>query len=92
MIELDSNPQPKSRKQIAVCHGQYCSLDEYSARNLERLKELLEERGLSDEVEIEISECMSMCGAGPNIILYPDDIVFHFVDEDEVERIVDEEL
>ena len=85
------NTQQSSR-QIAVCHGQYCSLDEQAQKNLAYLKELLEEHGLADDVEIEITECMSMCGAGPNMILYPDDIVFHFVDEDEVERIVDEEL
>ncbi len=43
-------------------------------------------------IVLEGANCLSMCGAGPNCILYPEDVVFHHLDEESLKRMVDEHL
>lgn len=40
-------------------------------------------------IKLETANCLSMCGAGPNLMLYPDALAFNNLDEAELVRIVE---
>ncbi len=40
----------------------------------------------------EIANCLSMCGAGPNLIVYPDEAEYHHLDIEVLERVITEHL
>ncbi len=39
-------------------------------------------------VKLEIANCLSMCGNGPNLIIYPEALTFNAVEENMLEDIV----
>jgi len=43
-------------------------------------------------VKLEIANCLSMCGAGPNIVIYPEGVICNGVDETMLETIVNEHV
>lgn len=84
-----------SKKRIVLCRGQFCNMSRRADKLYKRLETLLVEVN-GDEypppVKVEIATCLDMCGAGPNMILYPDGIAFHHLDEAALEAIVAEHL
>lgn len=92
MTPSSSNPQ---RKRIVLCRGQYCNLGRRADALYRHLQPLLDEiNGLDypPRVKLEFASCLDMCGAGPNLIVYPEGIVCNDVDEVALDRIVDEHL
>ena len=55
-----------------------------------RIKEL----GLSGKGEIRIntSGCLDRCGSGPVIVVYPEETWYTFVDEQDIDEIIEEHL
>ena len=43
-------------------------------------------------VKLEIANCLSMCGNGPNLIIYPEALAFNAVEENMLENIVADHL
>jgi (2Fe-2S) ferredoxin len=39
-------------------------------------------------VHWEIANCLSMCGAGPNLIVYPDETEYHTLDRESLEQVI----
>ncbi len=84
----DNTPR---RQRIVLCRGQYCNI----GRRADRLCGLLEE-ALSESngdqypkpVKLEIANCLSMCGAGPNLVLYPEGAAFNHVDDAALQRFI----
>ena len=58
----------KPLPRIAICLGS-CCFARGNAKNMEVIESYLLERGLRDEVDIELScsLCQGLCSAGPNI-------------------------
>ena len=82
----------KPRRRIVLCMGRYCNQGG-QAESLEAcLTEYLGERGpawrMKGPVRWEIANCLSYCGAGPNLILYPEDEIHHHMDRDTLEALV----
>ncbi len=81
------------RKRIVVCRGQYCNMDGRADRLLKRLESLVDDIN-GDQyprpVKLEIANCLSMCGAGPNIVIYPEDEVFNHMTADMLDEMVNE--
>jgi cob(I)alamin adenosyltransferase len=46
----------------------------------------------ADHVKLNVSPCLSICGVGPLVVIYPDGIWYHHVDDEAIERIVNEHL
>lgn len=55
---------------IVICIGSSC-FSRGNARNVEVTEKFLEERGLKDEVDLDLSGglCTGDCAAGPNVIV-----------------------
>lgn len=87
---MDGNP--KQRVRIVVCRGQYCNLSRRADKLLKRLEPLVDALNgdqYPKPVKLEIANCLSMCGAGPNIVIYPVGVVCNAVDETMLDQIVD---
>ncbi len=63
------------RRRIVLCMGQYCNMSG-RAGPLYRLLEARVNQANGDQfpgpVRLEVANCLSMCGAGPNLMLYPE--------------------
>ena len=87
---MSDAPSPK-RKRVVVCRGQYCNMGRRADKLLKVLEPLLDEVNgdqYPKPVKLEIANCLSMCGAGPNIVIYPEGVVCNGVDETMLEAIV----
>lgn len=85
--------QSSRRKRIVVCRGQYCNMDRRADKLLKKLEMLVDEINgdqYPKPVKLEIANCLSMCGAGPNLVIYPDDEIFNHVTEAMLDQIVNE--
>ena len=93
MAEANSAPH---RKRVLICMGPHCNVGKRAARNARILRNHLKDR-YGDEaflhVAVDFSGCLSMCGAGPNWIVYPGEVVCNHIDDEEaVSDIIDTHL
>lgn len=89
----------KPKKHIFVCsssrlNGQqkgYChSKDAVSL--VETFIEELMDRNLSGDVMVTNTGCLALCEKGPIVIVYPDNVWYGNVSEDDIEEILDEHI
>lgn len=91
---MSETPIP-NRKRVVLCRGQFCNESRRADKLYALLQPLLDDINGGDyppRVRLETATCLSMCGAGPNLIIYPDKIECHWVDEAALRRIVDDHL
>lgn len=84
-----------ARRRIVVCRGQFCNMDRRADKLLRRLEPLVDKINggvYPKPVKLEIANCLSMCGAGPNIVIYPANEVFNHVTEVLLETIIGEHV
>ncbi len=69
-----------TKKKVVICIGSSC-FSRGNAKNVEVTEQFLQERGLKDEVDIDLSGglCFGQCAEGPNVIV--DGKVYHHVDQ-----------
>jgi len=87
-----SDAPSSKRKRVVVCRGQFCNMGRRADKLLKVLEPLLDEVNgdqYPKPVKLEIANCLSMCGAGPNMVIYPEGVVCNGVDETMVKAIVD---
>lgn len=83
------------RKRIVLCRGQYCNLDRRADKLLKRLEVIVDElngAAYPKPIKLEIANCLSMCGAGSNLVIYPEGVVCNGVTEQALDQIVDEHI
>ncbi len=89
-------PGPHKKRRIVLCMGAYCNLGGKAEPFYERLRQVLGEIAPAwasqKPVRWEIANCLSMCGAGPNLIVYPEETVYNHLDAETLERILRELL
>lgn len=86
---------PPRRKRIVLCRGQYCNMIRRADVLYKRLESLVDEINgdqYPKPVKLEIANCLDMCGAGPNLVIYPEGIVCNGVTEAMLDDIVDEHV
>lgn len=79
------------RAQVLVCAGTGCTIGNSGELIVEFEKEI-KKMGLEKEVEVLRTGCLGLCGAGPNISIYPDNIIYKGVKIEDVQEIVLEHL
>jgi len=86
-------PGMPRRLRFVLCRGQYCNLGRRADQLYSRLEMLVREMNGDRQparVKLETANCLSLCGAGPNLIVYPANAVFNGVTLDQLEAIAAE--
>lgn len=81
------------RKRIVLCMGEFCKMSRRADRLYKQLQPCIAEanaRGAN--LRLETARCLNMCGAGPNLVIYPDDLVFNKLDETKLDALMREHL
>lgn len=86
---------PPKKRRVVLCMGEYCNL----SRRADKLLRILEPAiaDLNGDawppcIKLERASCLSMCAIGPNLVIYPEDLVFNKLDEARLREIIDTEL
>jgi (2Fe-2S) ferredoxin len=79
-------------KHVFVCTGgKTCGAQESEA-TFNLLKDGLRDAGVAQRVRVNKSGCMSQCGHGPMVVVYPENVWYHAVDLAAAKRILEEHL
>ena len=71
------------------------SCQQYDAQNMrDYMKQRSKELGLvgSGDVRINSAGCLNRCEAGPVMVIYPQETWYTFVDQEDIDEIIDEHL
>ncbi len=79
----------KREKFVSVCGDTGCSVWD-SKKVDEVFRRVLEEKGLSEEIPVKSTGCLGFCECGPVVIVFPEEIFYQKVNEEDVEEIVEE--
>lgn len=78
------------RYHILPCAGPRCGPDTGAAFKA-RLKQLLPDRKALG-IRVSTSSCQGLCEHGPNVMVYPEGVVYHRIELADLDRIVQEHL
>ncbi|MDD4291279.1 MAG: NADH-quinone oxidoreductase subunit NuoF [Clostridia bacterium] len=79
------------RAHILVCGGTGCTSNK-SLEIIEELKKQIQEKGLSEEVQVVTTGCFGLCAKGPIMVIYPEGAFYHSVTKADVSEIIDEHI
>jgi NADP-reducing hydrogenase subunit HndC len=86
-------PAPPRRKRVVLCMGEFCNMSRRSDKLYKQLQPLIAEANANGaNLKLETARCLTMCGAGPNLVIYPDDLVFNKLDEAKLAALAAEHL
>ncbi len=91
----DAPIQAPYARHIFFCAGAYCDPEGNSVALYNQCAHRLGELGRYDNperVKRGITPCLGVCYGGPLVVIYPDGIWYHHVDEALLQRIIDEHL
>jgi (2Fe-2S) ferredoxin len=80
------------RKRLVLCMGPHCNHNRQAEPLYERLRQELGDPRPAfmarTPVTWEIANCLNMCDEGPNLVVYPEKIIYHALDLDTLEAII----
>ncbi|MBE6639426.1 MAG: NADH-quinone oxidoreductase subunit NuoF [Ruminococcaceae bacterium] len=81
----------KVRHHVLICGGTGCT-SSGSTKLYNKLVEVLDEKGISDEIKIVTTGCFGLCALGPIMIVYPEGTFYSMVTPEDVPEIVESHL
>ena len=79
------------KRHIVLCGGTGC-LSSNSKEIMEKFGTVLEEKGLTDKVTVNLVGCFGFCSQGPFVKIYPENTLYRMVSEADVEEIVEQDI
>ena len=79
------------RATVIICGGSKCH-DNQGEKVREAFNRVIEEKGLSEQIRIAQGGCFGLCGNGPIVLVYPDDVFYQKVTPEDVAEIVESHL
>ncbi|MCO6432984.1 (2Fe-2S) ferredoxin domain-containing protein [Nitrosomonas nitrosa] len=75
-------------------NGEACCNDHDAQAMRDYAKERIKALNMSGKGKIRINNagCLDRCSEGPVIVIYPDDIWYTYVDQEDIDEIIDEHL
>ncbi|MBL8148183.1 MAG: (2Fe-2S) ferredoxin domain-containing protein [Anaerolineae bacterium] len=90
---MDSSAPQKRR--VVLCMGEYCNLGRRADKLWRMLEPAIAELNGDARppcLKLERANCLSLCALGPNLVIYPEDLVFSKLDEAQLREIIVREL
>ncbi|MCO6449954.1 MAG: (2Fe-2S) ferredoxin domain-containing protein [Caldilineales bacterium] len=91
----DAPIQAPYSRHVFFCVGQHCDPDGRAGALYQRLLPMLGEFGQydnPDRIKRGVTACLGVCYGGPLMVVYPEGIWYHNLDEYKLARIVEEHL
>ena len=88
-LRVNENSDTKE-KHILVCKGTGCTSSK-SPKIIERLRELLEEKGITN-VRVIQTGCFGLCSKGPIVIVRPEEVFYKQVKPEDCEEIINSHI
>jgi (2Fe-2S) ferredoxin len=76
---------------ILVCNDSDCSA-KGAQQTYDSLKQLVKNRNLKEAVKVSQSTCLDDCETGPNVLVYPQGIIYNSVKKENLETILETHL
>lgn len=90
---------PKPEKHVFVCsqsrppaHPRGCCAAKGANDVLQAFWQELQKRNLYDCINVTFSGCLGPCDGGPNVLVYPEGVLYRGLTKDDVAAIFDEHL
>ncbi len=86
---------PTRRIRVVLCRGQYCNISRRADQLYKRLEaqvDAINGDQYPKPVKLETANCLDMCGAGPNLVIYPEGVICNGVDDKMLDQIIDKHL
>ena len=83
----------KPARRIVLCRGEFCNMGRRADTLHKRLSAAVDEANASHPGEppcigLRTANCLSMCGKGPNLVVYPEDDVYNALDAAKLEEVI----
>ena len=82
---------PYARQFFVCTYGSWCKLDGADAIR-QALKDRVHEAGLQGDVRVTKSGCFGQCGNGPMAVMWPDNVWYCKLTEEDVPELFEEQL
>jgi (2Fe-2S) ferredoxin len=83
---------PTTPIRLVLCMGQHCNRSEQAEPLYERLRQALGDPRpgfmASGPVRWEIASCLDMCDDGPNLIVYPQQVILNALDLEALDELL----
>ncbi len=77
------------RQRIVLCMGEFCNMGRRADKLYQQLQPVV--RG-DPRFKLEMARCLNMCGAGPNLVIYPEGKVYNQMDAAKLAEVIREEI
>lgn len=91
--------KPYFERHIFFClnerkNGEECCAQHQAQAGFDRCKQRIREAGLSGAGQVRVNKagCMDRCAAGPVAVVYPEGVWYSYVDQTDIDEIVDAHL